>query len=109
MLREPAGRDACATETGVTPHCRTPMFSPIVFDAVCSLLSRTSGKWSGKKTMNAKPPASNVEWIAWARKDPLYAVATCPNRDREGAAPWSDAEFYALGESDWTDFRRRWE
>src|SRR5436190_17114161 len=59
--------------------------------------------------MNTKPPASNVEWIAWARKDPLYAVATLPNRHREGPAPWTDAEFYALGESDWTDFRARWE
>lgn len=59
--------------------------------------------------MKVKPPASNVEWTAWARKDPLYAVATCPERNREGAAPWSDADFYALGKSDWMDFRARWE
>lgn len=59
--------------------------------------------------MKVQPPASNIEWIAWSRKDPLYAVATCPERNKEGAAPWSDEEFYALGKSDWQDFRARWE
>src|SRR5688500_1524383 len=59
--------------------------------------------------MKAQPPASNIEWKAWAQKDPLYAVATCPERNKEGAAPWSDEEFYALGKSDWEDCRGRWE
>ena len=59
--------------------------------------------------MKVKPPASNLEWTAWARRDPLYAVATCPDRDKNGAAPWSDDEFYALGKSDWEDFSARWE
>ena len=58
--------------------------------------------------MKVKPPASNVEWTAWARKDPLYAVATTPGRDRAGGTPWSDEEFYALGKADWEDFRSRW-
>ena len=59
--------------------------------------------------MKVKPPASNVEWTAWAQKDPLYAVATCPERNKDGMAPWSDDAFYALGKSDWEDFRARWE
>ena len=58
--------------------------------------------------MKVKPPASNVEWTAWAQKDPLYAVATCPERNKEGLVPWSDDAFYALGKSDWDDFRARW-
>lgn len=59
--------------------------------------------------MKVKPPDSNIEWAAWARKDPLYAVATSPERNRDGAAPWSDEEFYALGKADWEDFLARWE
>jgi SAM-dependent methyltransferase len=59
--------------------------------------------------MKVKPPESNVEWTAWARKDPLYAVATGPERHKEGASPWSEAEFYDLGKADWADFRSRWE
>ena len=59
--------------------------------------------------MKFKTPDSNVEWTAWGQKDPLYAVATCPGRERNGVAPWSDEPFYALGQSDWQDFRKRWE
>lgn len=59
--------------------------------------------------MKVKPPASNIEWTAWARRDPLYAVATTPDRDKGGATPWSDQEFYAIGKTDWEDFRQRWE
>ena len=58
--------------------------------------------------MKVKPPASNIEWTAWAEKDPLYAVATCPERNKDGLAPWTDDSFYALGKSDWEDFRARW-
>lgn len=58
--------------------------------------------------MKVKPPASNVEWTAWAQKDPLYAVATCPDRNKDGLVPWTDDAFYALGKSDWEDFRTRW-
>lgn len=58
--------------------------------------------------MKVKPPASNIEWTAWAQKDPLYAVATCPERNKEGLVPWSDDAFYALGKADWQDFRTRW-
>ncbi len=59
--------------------------------------------------MKVKPPASNIEWTAWAEKDPLYAVATCPERNKGGQTPWSDDDFYALGKSDWEDFRERWQ
>ncbi len=59
--------------------------------------------------MKVKPPASNVEWTAWAQRDPLYAVATCPETNRDGATPWSDEAFYGLGKSDWEDFRGRWD
>jgi SAM-dependent methyltransferase len=59
--------------------------------------------------MKVKPPASNIEWTAWAQKDPLYAVATCPERNKGGQTPWSDDDFYALGKSDWEDFRERWQ
>jgi ubiquinone/menaquinone biosynthesis C-methylase UbiE len=58
--------------------------------------------------MKTGSPSSNVEWKAWAKRDPLFAVATCPDKDKDGATPWSDDEFYALGESDWDDFHTRW-
>ena len=59
--------------------------------------------------MKVKPPASNIEWKAWAKRDPLYAVATCPETDRNGDKPWTDEGFYALGHSDWQDFHSAWE
>jgi SAM-dependent methyltransferase len=58
--------------------------------------------------MKVKAPASNIEWKAWARKDPLYAVATCPEMDRNGQNPWTNDAFYALGRSDWEDFHSAW-
>ena len=51
---------------------------------------------------------SNVEWRKWGRDDPLYGVAAWEGRERGGANPWTEEDFYALGQSDWTDFRRRW-
>lgn len=52
---------------------------------------------------------SNKEWVAWGKKDPLYAVATWEARRKEGNNPWTDGEFYALGASDWSDFQDCWE
>lgn len=52
--------------------------------------------------------SSNVEWRRWGSEDPFYGVATWPGRDRGGANPWTAQEFYALGDSYWPDFRRRW-
>jgi ubiquinone/menaquinone biosynthesis C-methylase UbiE len=51
---------------------------------------------------------SNLEWKQWGRDDPLWAAATWRNKRKEGAAPWTDEEFYALGESDWRDFFQQW-
>jgi ubiquinone/menaquinone biosynthesis C-methylase UbiE len=44
------------------------------------------------------------EWRQLAKLDPLYVIATRP--DREGA--WTAEEFYAEGRSDWADFRHHW-
>jgi ubiquinone/menaquinone biosynthesis C-methylase UbiE len=50
---------------------------------------------------------SNVEWRLWGKLDPLYGVASWAGRQRGGKNPWSDEEFYALGE-DWHDFDKAW-
>lgn len=52
---------------------------------------------------------SNVEWIYWGKTDPLWAVATHPGRERGGANPWNDADFYETGRQDFEAFSRRWE
>jgi SAM-dependent methyltransferase len=54
-------------------------------------------------------PRSNVEWAYWGKRDPLWGVASWPGRERTGAKPWTDADFYALGESDWKDFLAHWQ
>lgn len=51
---------------------------------------------------------SNVEWQTWGRDDPFYGVATWAGRDKGGPNPWTAQDFYALGQSYWADFRRRW-
>lgn len=51
---------------------------------------------------------SNLEWKRWGRDDPFFGVATWEGRDRGGANPWTAEDFYALGQSDWADFRKRW-
>jgi SAM-dependent methyltransferase len=51
---------------------------------------------------------TNSEWLEWGRRDPLFGVASWTNKNVKGASPWTDAEFYALGESDWHDFQERW-
>lgn len=52
---------------------------------------------------------SNKEWKKWGESDPLFGVASWQNKNKEGASPWTDEEFYKLGESDWQDFRKHWE
>jgi SAM-dependent methyltransferase len=47
---------------------------------------------------------TTAEWRTLARIDPLYAVATWP--ERRGA--WTPEEFYAVGTSDWEEFERHW-
>jgi ubiquinone/menaquinone biosynthesis C-methylase UbiE len=53
------------------------------------------------------PLETNEEWIRWGKSDPLYGVATWPGRDKSGQNPWTDDEFYALGD-DWNDFSGAW-
>ena len=45
----------------------------------------------------------------WGKTDPLWGVALWPGKSKSGANPWSEAEFYSLGASDWKDFHIRWE
>jgi ubiquinone/menaquinone biosynthesis C-methylase UbiE len=52
---------------------------------------------------------SNAEWKQWGKDDPLWAVASWDGKQRGGASPWTDEEFYALGESDWRDFMSHWQ
>ena len=56
-----------------------------------------------------KELSSNKEWKKWGKTDPLFGVASWAGRDKKGANPWTDEEFYALGVSDWKDFRKHWE
>lgn len=53
------------------------------------------------------PLASNSEWEAWGRRDPLWGVASWAGREKGGTNPWTDEEFYALG-ADWNDFNNAW-
>src|ERR1700677_3203999 len=57
----------------------------------------------------SRPPESNQEWQAWGEKDPLFGVIPPPGRERGGATPWTDADFYQTGRSDWEEFLRRWQ
>ena len=45
----------------------------------------------------------------WGKTNPLFAVASWENRNREGTSPWTEDEFFQLGKSDWQDFVLRWE
>jgi SAM-dependent methyltransferase len=51
---------------------------------------------------------SNSEWVEWGRRDPLFGVASWANKNIGGSSPWTDSEFYALGEKDWCDFEDHW-
>lgn len=51
---------------------------------------------------------TNVEWKRWGKADPLWAVAAIPDKQKDGSKPWTEEEFYALGESDWQDFLHHW-
>jgi ubiquinone/menaquinone biosynthesis C-methylase UbiE len=52
---------------------------------------------------------SNTEWKQWGKDDPLWGVASWTNKQKGGASPWTEEEFYALGESDWRDFLGHWQ
>jgi len=52
---------------------------------------------------------TNAEWKQWGKDDPLWGVASWASKQKDGASPWTEQEFYALGESDWQDFSKHWE
>jgi ubiquinone/menaquinone biosynthesis C-methylase UbiE len=51
---------------------------------------------------------SNIEWKQWGKDDPLWGVASWASKQKDGASPWTEEEFYALGQSDWRDFLGHW-
>jgi SAM-dependent methyltransferase len=59
--------------------------------------------------MSSGTPASNAEWQAWGKKDPLWAVATWDGKKKSDAKPWTNEEFYAVGAQDWASYRGRWD
>jgi SAM-dependent methyltransferase len=52
---------------------------------------------------------SNIEWKFWGKRDPLWGVAAWKGRSKDGANPWTDEDFYALGAIDWRDFLLHWQ
>ena len=59
--------------------------------------------------MREKSIESNKEWEKWGGIDPLYSVAGWEGREKHGENPWTDEDFYSLGQSDWDDFAEKWE
>jgi ubiquinone/menaquinone biosynthesis C-methylase UbiE len=55
-----------------------------------------------------RPPASNQEWQAWGEEDPLFGVIPQSGRERDGATPWTDADFYQTGRGGWDEFLQHW-
>jgi ubiquinone/menaquinone biosynthesis C-methylase UbiE len=51
---------------------------------------------------------SNAEWRQWGKNDPLFGVASWKDKEKGGASPWTEDDFYSLGESDWRDFWEHW-
>jgi ubiquinone/menaquinone biosynthesis C-methylase UbiE len=58
--------------------------------------------------MAAAELKSNTEWKQWGKEDPLWGVVSWADKHKEGNSPWTEEEFYALGESDFEDFFRQW-
>ena len=56
-----------------------------------------------------KSPASNEEWQAWGKLDPLYAVASIDEHAKGGQDPWTEGSFYQIGAVDWDFFRPNWD
>jgi 2-polyprenyl-3-methyl-5-hydroxy-6-metoxy-1,4-benzoquinol methylase len=51
---------------------------------------------------------TNSEWREWGRRDPLFGVASWSKKNVGGSNPWTDEEFYAIGQSDWREFEEHW-
>lgn len=58
-----------------------------------------------RKCINVR---SNAEWKKWGKLDPLWAAVTWDGRQRSSRQPWTDEEFYALGEAQWANCARHW-
>lgn len=56
-----------------------------------------------------KELASNQEWKKWGELDPLFGVASWQNKEGGGSSPWTNQEFYQLGELDWEGFAGHWQ
>jgi SAM-dependent methyltransferase len=52
---------------------------------------------------------SSAEWKFWGRHDPMWAVATWKDRERNGSNPWTVDDFRASGRSDCADIMRHWD
>ena len=52
---------------------------------------------------------SNVEGRRWGEIDPLFGVAAAKGRERGGASPRTDGEFYELGVRHWAAFHPTWQ
>jgi ubiquinone/menaquinone biosynthesis C-methylase UbiE len=52
---------------------------------------------------------SNTEWKQWGQDDPLWSVVSWADKQKDGNSPWTEEEFYAVGESDFQDFIRQWQ
>lgn len=73
---------------------------------IFNLSLRTS---NDKETHIRMPARSNIEWRKWGKSDPLYGVASLTDRNKKGAHPWTDEEFYAYGAEVWAEYKPEWE
>ena len=60
-------------------------------------------------TQNKSEPPSNIEWKHWAKVDPLFGVATLPGREKTGANPWTEQDFYDYGKLIWSEYLPVWQ
>lgn len=51
---------------------------------------------------------SKIEWEDWGRRDPLFGVAGWEGKAKSDAHPWTDQEFFAVGEAHWSNHLRQW-
>jgi len=65
-------------------------------------LNDTEGQLVGLANLGMS--SSNVEWRRWGEIDPLFGVAAAKGRERGGASPWTDGEFYERGARHWPPF-----
>lgn len=52
---------------------------------------------------------SNIEWQQFGQVDPFYGVLSWDDRQQHGLNPWTEAEFYANGALNWSEYLEHWE